>query len=159
MRPIRKSNLPDLLLIFLFLKLISCQSPSETKEQTGKLDISYIQDIPSAPLQPGQILKINMMYQNEADSVIADSKLLGGPFFMQFIDSVWQRSGLVYQAIRQMTEGDSITFQVPAQDFYHITAQDSVPGHLKDTDLTFYVGLEQVMSPGEYQDQYLNEQP
>lgn len=101
--------------------------------------------------EDGQILTLNMRYEDERGVELFDTDAQGGPVAMQYIDSVWAQSGLIYEALRVMKKGDSVSFQLPANDFFVNTFDMEVPDSIPaESNITFNVGLVDNMSRDEY---------
>lgn len=101
--------------------------------------------------EDGQILTLNMRYEDERGVELFNTDVQGGPVAMQYIDSVWSQSGMIYEALRVMKKGDSISFQLPANDFYVNTFDMEVPDSIPATsNITFNIGLVENMSRDEY---------
>ncbi|MEQ8715424.1 MAG: FKBP-type peptidyl-prolyl cis-trans isomerase [Cyclobacteriaceae bacterium] len=101
--------------------------------------------------EDGQILTLNMRYEDERGVELFNTDKQGGPVAMQYIDSVWSQSGLIYEALRVLKKGDSVTFQLPANDFYVNTFDMEVPDSIApNSQITFNIGLVDNMSRDEY---------
>lgn len=101
--------------------------------------------------EDGQILTLNMRYEDERGVELFNTDKQGGPVAMQYIDSVWSQSGMIYEALRVLKKGDSVTFQLPANDFYVNTFDMEVPDSIApNSQITFNIGLVDNMSRDEY---------
>ena len=130
---------------------MSCHASQEYQVSDDGVYFRFIEKESDRPVNEGEVVKINMLYKTKEGNVLADSRLMGGAFYMQYIDSIWQNSGLFYKGLTMMGKGDSAEFLIPASNFYEISANDTVPDHINAQDsLIFLVGIEDVLSESEY---------
>lgn len=150
MRLIKRLN-PLYNIIFFSILLFSCDQNKEYQVSNRGVYYKFIEKKSREPVSEGEVVKINMLYKTKEGNVIADSELMGGAFYMQYVDSIWQNSGLFYKGLTLLGEGDSAEFMIPAENFYEVTANDNVPDHIHpDDSLIFLVGIEEVLSVNEY---------
>ncbi|MFW5759367.1 MAG: FKBP-type peptidyl-prolyl cis-trans isomerase [Cyclobacteriaceae bacterium] len=129
MKPIRRLNL----LLFSLL-IISCTTAENVSQVP---EVKFIGETSGKKIQEGQIVTFHMLYKTLHDQVLADTKLMGGPVSIIRDDSIWQKSGMFYQALRQMGEGDSANFIIPANNFY-TKSGETLPDILNEDDSLFF---------------------
>lgn len=134
------------------LLMYGCASDSNEVTTDSGMKVTFLGkgDAEVGP-EDGQILTLNMRYEDERGVELFDTEKQGGPVAMQYIDSVWSQSGMIYEALRVLKKGDSVTFQLPANDFYVNTFDMEVPDSIPATSqITFNIGLVDNMSRDEY---------
>ena len=132
--------------------MYGCASESSEVTTDSGMKITFLKrgDGQAAP-EDGQILTLNMKYEDERGVELFNTDLQGGPVAMQYIDSVWAQSGMIYEALRLVKKGDSVTFKLPASDFYETTFNMPVPDSIDAaSDITFNLCLVDHMSRDEY---------
>lgn len=141
MKPIEKSKIAFSLILSIFY-LFACQNKQSENSSVEDFHFQWIEHRAENSIQEGDEFLVDMLYKTKENQVIADSRLLGGSFEMKYIDSIWQDRGLFYLGLRKMGKGDSAHFMIPAQNFYQLTASDSLPEILDKNDtLIFQVRL------------------
>lgn len=128
-------------LLFSTIICYSCSSPEKTKDIPS---LHFVGSRASQPVEDGQIVTFNMCYKNKDKQVIADTRLMDGPVTIVCNDSIWQQSGLFYQALKQMGSGDSANFNIPAVNFYEKSGQELPPILNKEDSLYFQVKIENI---------------
>ncbi len=128
--------------------LAACgQQNEEGFESTDSgLQYKYIKQGEGAQAENGKILFINMSYKTAKDSVLfppAGQEVSTLPIK---IDS--GATGMIYEGFAMMKEGDSVEFKIPAEDVFIKTFNaPAIPDFIDSTsDITFYVGVDKVMS-------------
>ncbi|HSV76787.1 MAG TPA: FKBP-type peptidyl-prolyl cis-trans isomerase [Bacteroidales bacterium] len=98
----------------------------------------------------GKLVSLELVYRDSKDTVLMDTRNLGTPFILQFIESEY--SGDIFEAIGMMTVGDSATFKLDAEQFFTLTAKmPSMPETIEPgSQLTFDIKLLNVMTEEEY---------
>jgi len=135
MIPIKKLRL----LLFSIIVFYGC-----TFSDDQLPEIQFIGKRASIGVRDGQVVTFHMLYKTRSNQVIADTRLMDGPISIICKDSLWQHSGLFYQTLLQMGEGDSAIFAIPAKNFYN-NAGEPVPEILnQDDSLYFQVRIESV---------------
>ncbi len=135
-------------LILLFV--ISC-SDSEVITTESGLKVQMINDVDSEKPEDGQIMTLNMTYQDAEGEEMFNTSDRGEPVPIQYVDSVWKNSGVFYEAMSLLTIGDSISFSLNAEEFFKNTFKVEVPDTInKDSDISFNIGLVDAMSRNQY---------
>jgi hypothetical protein len=135
MRPIKKLNLWPYSYFLIILLTFGCTS--DKKEKTPGVDIQFIGAKALKNVKPGQVIVFNMLFRNDEGKVITDTQLMDELVVIKYNDSIWDKSGLFYQALKRMGEGDSAIFTIPAANFYNKAGQE-LPKILEEGDsLTF----------------------
>lgn len=86
----------------------------------------------------GDVMTLVMMYKNNRDSVIFDSRQRGGEIMVQLSKPTFK--GSIEEGFAMMTEGDSASFYVNADSLFAKTFQAELPKFIeKGSDLLFIV--------------------
>lgn len=135
---------------FLFLGLSACSQTGEDgyTETSSGLKIKYLAEGEGAALDSGDFLLMHMKYLKQ-DSLIFPPEGVAGPIPVQFVtDTISQ----VFEAFGMLTKGDSAHFQVSAEELFVNTFNAQIPAGITPEDpITFQIGVEDVMSPQDYQ--------
>lgn len=145
------------------LILSSCGGSQNEATSTSGVKITYLRKAENrtAP-NNGDILMLNMLYQDEKGQELFNTLPQGAPVAMQYVDSIWKESGLIYEALTFLYKGDSIKFDLPAEDFFENTFNIPLPDSIRrGSNLTFFVGMVNNMNKEEYvayqREQYMKE--
>lgn len=136
--------------ILLFIVLLSACSES-VKTKSG-IEVSYLRKNNAGALVNNTILSYNIRYNNENGKELFNTATRNGAVTIQYSDSIWKDMGFLYEALFLCEVGDSITFEIPAEDLYKKTFKMELPDSIKkDSKIKFYVGLESAMTNEEFQ--------
>ena len=136
----------------LLLLVVACESGSEKQVTDSGVEVTFIEkgDAEKGP-EDGQILTLNMGYKDQNGKELFSTVPQGSPVAMQYIDSIWSQSGMIYEALRLMKKGDSVAFELPAEDFFENTFNMDLPDSIeRGSKLAFNIGLVDNMSREDY---------
>lgn len=142
-----------LLGLLTFAVLFSaCNDNSSKITTTSGIDVEFFVKGTGESVKDSTILLFNMRYLNAKGNQLFNTEINGGPVAMQYMDSVWKQSGLIYEALSACKVGDSISFEIPAQDLYNNTFKMPVPDTLDaKSNIKFFVSLKNAFNNQEYQ--------
>jgi FKBP-type peptidyl-prolyl cis-trans isomerase FkpA len=122
----------------LCLLAMSCSE----KKTPGGLKYKLIRKGDGKEVAFGQILVMNLQLKDSKDSVWFSTITNGYPVMMPAPDASMEKDGGEYGVFKILTKGDSISFQVTAQNFFTKTRRRPVPQDMDSLSLiTFNVGL------------------
>ncbi len=125
------------------MTLFACSTTKETKSGY-KYNVVRAGD-GKAP-ETGQILILNMLFKDAKDSVWSDSQKGDFPTMVQAQDSI-PPGDIVLEVFQTLTKGDSVTFQVAAQDLFQKTFRSPIPPGVEPEGLfTFEIGVTDIIS-------------
>ncbi len=139
------------LFICAVVGLTACGQQSEDGFETtdSGLQYKYIKEGSGEKPDTGKIIAINMQWKTADDSVKFPAPGQESLAVLK-IDST--NAGMIYEGIKMMKEGDSVTFRIPAKDFFGTTLMTPVPTEIDSaSNLTFDIGLTDVMSEEDFQ--------
>lgn len=146
--------------IFLF----SCGGDKDTVTSPSGIEVTFLKkgDAEAGPTD-GDILMLNMKYDDANGNEMFKTDLSRSPVAMQYVDSIWKESGLIYEALKFMKKGDSVVFEIPAEDFFEKTFNADLPDTItRGSNLKFYIGMVDNMNRDQYvayqREQYQKEQ-
>ena len=129
----------------------ACNDNSSTITTTSGINVEFFTKGTGDAVKDSTILLFNMRYINANGNQLFNTEINGGPVAMQYLDSVWKQSGLIYEALSACKVGDSISFDIPAQDLYNNTFKMPVPDTLDaKSNIKFFVSLENAFNNQEY---------
>jgi FKBP-type peptidyl-prolyl cis-trans isomerase len=157
----------DFKLVFPFIAIfiLACNDTdkySDFETDDSGLRYKYIeQSKKNDTIFTGDFVELDILYKNQNDSVLFNSKELRTPFRIQ-VAEVSHKGGSFENALLICHPGDKITFIVPADSFYNKTRQMGLPnGVEKGSDLLFEIKIIGKLSIEEIQkerEQYLIQQ-
>lgn len=139
------------LLICAIIGLTACGQQNEEGFETtdSGLQYKYINEGDGEKPEMGKIVAINMSWKTADDSVQFPAEGQE-PLAVLKIDST--NSGMIYEGLKMLKEGDSVTFKIPAKDFFENTLMTQVPTEIDSASmLTFDIGMSDVMSEEDFQ--------
>ncbi len=93
----------------------------------------------------GQVVTMQMSYQNAEDSVLFDSRTQSQPVMIPVMEPSFK--GSLEQALMMLSEGDSGVFKVNADSLFAKTFGQPMPPFIKPgSQLTFFIKAEKVQS-------------
>lgn len=105
----------------------------------------------------GHYLYLNMDYYDENDSLLFTYRDKGIPVTIQYIDTVWDHNGQIYEGLKKLNVGDSAIFKVNCENLYLVSFKGHVPYGLDpESEITFYIGVENTSTAEEYRLWYAN---
>ncbi len=103
----------------------------------------------------GDGLQVHLIYKNESDSVLFDSKTMGDEFTLELTESPFE--GSLEEGFAMLGEGDSAAFLIVADSVYkNVFHQPLPPGTPKGSKMRIDVRLNKVLTPREYKS-YINQ--
>ncbi len=142
--------------IYLFVTIIilfsACSRDSEgyyTAE--NGLKYQYLKENPQGEKPKiGDYVEIKMAYANSSDSVLFNTKELGGSIKMQIRKPKYKTS--YNEALQMLRTGERALFKIRADSFYLKTRREKIPEFVKkDEYLTFDIELLKILSKEEVQ--------
>lgn len=130
MKPTRKLKL----LLFSVLLIGAC---TNAENSIHLPEITFIGKQADVKVQEGDVITFHLLYKNDEGKLIANTRMMDGPVSIVRKDSIWQRSGLFYQVLGQLGEGDSVVFDLPANNFYE-GAGEPLPKILDENDSLYF---------------------
>ncbi|MEM9672412.1 MAG: FKBP-type peptidyl-prolyl cis-trans isomerase [Bacteroidota bacterium] len=131
--------------------LAACSQSSEEgySETASGLKIKYLSEGEGTPADSGDFLLMNMQYLQN-DSLLFPPAGVDGPIPVQYASNM--DSSQVFEAFGMLKKGDSAHFQVSAEELFVNTFRAEIPpGIDNEAPITFQIGVEDVMSPQDYQ--------
>lgn len=133
------------------LTLLSCTSNQKDVTTKSGLKVNYISEGTGRSPVVGELLLLHMRYTDESGKVLFDSKDVGNTVPIMFDTARWKDAGMMYEVFSLLKVGDSVMFDVPAEDLF----QKSFRSHLPDSiaagsNITFILGVEDAMSQEAY---------
>lgn len=139
------------LFVCAIVGLAACGQQNEEGFETtdSGLQYKYIKEGNGEKPETGKVVAINMSWKTADDSVQFPAPGQE-PLAVLKIDST--NSGMIYEGLKMLQEGDSATFRIPAKDFFENTLMAQVPAEIDSTSmLTFDIGMSDVMSEEDFQ--------
>lgn len=128
-----------------FMQACNNDKVGETQTTESGLEYTYFRKGEGQKPDSGQVLTVHMMYTTEDDSLIFDSRKQNVPLGVPAQDP--NMEGMLAEGFQMLKKGDSVKFEVPAEDFFTQTARMPVPGEINEgSNLIFHVGVEDVLS-------------
>lgn len=136
--------------ILAAVMIVAC-GQQETKVTTPSgLEVQFIKKNDGREKKQGEIVFLNMKYTTDTDSVMLDTKERG-PLPMPYDTAQWKSAGIIYEAFDLLTQGDSITFSISAEELFVNTFKTEIPPQIKkESKMKFYLGMEKILSEEEY---------
>lgn len=133
-----------------FFGISACDQLGEdgyTETDSG-LKIKYLTEGEGSKPDSGYFLLLNMEYFQE-DSLLFPPEGVSGPIPIQLASDTINQ---VFEAFGMLKKGDSAHFQVSAEELYVNTFNSEIPEGMEAANpITFRIGVEDVMSPQNYQ--------
>ncbi len=138
------------------LFLISCHQPG-WKETASGLKYKIVRNSNGEKLINGHYLYLNMDYYDENDSLLFTYRDKGIPVTIQYLDSVWNHNGQIYEGLKKLKVGDSAIFKVNCENLYLVSFRGSIPYGLDPkSEITFNIGVENMSTAEEFRLWYAN---
>ena len=136
-------------LISLIFILISCVD--KEKVMDNGIELKYFKNGNGEEIKDGQIVMINLQYFDYDGNELLN-KVGNDPVVLQK-DSSWENNGIIYEVIDNLVKGDSVFFQLTTEQFFKNAPQSvEVPDSVKNKLISFYTGVQDVMSQSEFED-------
>lgn len=140
--------------------LLSCKT-GDNKDNTitsSGIAINFIKEGSGKALEKGNIVKINLRYETEEGKVILENEA-NKPLVIQYNRDTSSLNGKFPEVFNVLSVGDSIKFQIEAEDLYLKTFRRPLPDSVKREDmLLFNLGVVEQMSQDEYRQSISKEQ-
>ncbi|HLF33951.1 MAG TPA: FKBP-type peptidyl-prolyl cis-trans isomerase [Cyclobacteriaceae bacterium] len=147
-----KCRISCVLLTLLTVISFSCHNDG-FKETPGGLKYKIIRTVNGPAFREGEYVVLNMEYYYSGDSLLYSSIVRGMPVTMLYDDSVWNKSGQVYEGFSMLKVGDSALFMVQCEDLYLKSFRMPVPSGLNPKEtITFRVGVTSTMNDSEFRE-------
>lgn len=141
-----------ILLIALSIAVLLSGCSESTKKTKSGIEVKFLEKNNAGAIEDNSIVSYHMRYVNENGHDLFDTNTRGGAVAMQYSDSIWSTMGLLYEALSMCQVGDSISFELPAEDLFKNTFKIARPDSIgADSKIKFFVGLESAMSQEEFQ--------
>lgn len=119
---------------------ISCEKLPTTK---SGVEINFIANGNGNTPKHGDIISLNMTYVSEERQMLFDTRAIGAPVQIRFDTSQWQYGGMLYDVLELLEIGDSVQFEIPAENLFEVSFQGELPDSIKaGSDIKFNVGFE-----------------
>ncbi len=139
-------------LLGLAALVFACGDSDKFTTESG-VEVSYVRKGEGEKPKEAQILTMHIAYSDENGNDIFNSVEAGKgrALPMQYNDSAWKSQGVLYEVIKELKKGDSVQFQVTAEELYVKTFGAQVPDSIKaDSKITFRLGMVNLMSEEDY---------
>ena len=133
----------------LFITLFSCVDREKVLD--NGVELKYFKNGSGQEIEDGQIVMINLQYFDYDGNELLN-KVGNDPVVLQK-DSSWESSGIIYNVIDNLVKGDSVFFQLTTEQFFKNAPQSvEVPDSVKNKMISFYCGIQDVMSQNEFEE-------
>ena len=133
----------------LFFTIFSCVDREKVLD--NGVELKYFKNGSGQEIEDGQIVMINLQYFDYDGNELLN-KVGNDPVVLQK-DSSWESSGIIYNVIDNLVKGDSVFFQLTTEQFFKNAPQSvEVPDSVKNKMISFYCGIQDVMSQNEFED-------
>lgn len=133
----------------LFFTLFSCVNREKVLD--NGVELKYFKNGSGQEIEDGQIVMINLQYFDYDGNELLN-KVGNDPVVLQK-DSSWESNGIIYNVIDNLVKGDSVFFQLTTEQFFKNAPQSvEVPDSVKNKMISFYCGIQDVMSQSEFED-------
>ena len=137
-------------LVVAALMIVACEPQNKNIKTKSGLDVQFAKKNNGRTKKHGEILFFNMRYTNDTDSVMLDTKERG-PISMPYDTAQWKNAGMIYEAFDLLTQGDSITFSISAEELFVNTFKTEIPPQInKESMMKFYLGLDKILNEEEF---------
>jgi FKBP-type peptidyl-prolyl cis-trans isomerase len=134
--------------LLLFILCVSCASDKETSPHG--IEITYLERGTGSELEIGKILMMFTRYTTEEGKVIAESSY-EQPLALYNEQNPIEKGGLLKDVINQLRIGDSVYFEIPANNLYEVSFQLPIPDSIgKNSSIHFYMRIFEQLSKEEY---------
>ncbi|WKN45076.1 FKBP-type peptidyl-prolyl cis-trans isomerase [Tunicatimonas pelagia] len=136
--------------ISLLLGFSACSQTGEADYETTSsgLKIKYLSEGEGTVADSGDFILMYMKYFKD-DSLLFPPAGMTDPIPVQFVSDT---ANQVFEAFGTLKKGDSTHFQVSAEELFVNTFQAQIPPGIEpEMPITFQIGVEDVMSPEDFQ--------
>ena len=133
----------------LFFTIFSCVDREKVLD--NGVELKYFKNGSGQKIEDGQIVMINLQYFDYDGNELLN-KVGNDPVVLQK-DSSWESNGIIYNVIDNLVKGDSVFFQLTTEQFFKNAPQSvEVPDSVKNKMISFYCGIQDVMSQNEFEE-------
>jgi len=130
--------------------MVALASCSANNEKTARNGLSYtlVEEGEGPAAQQDEYMVLNMLYKDKATDSVWYSTEDEMPQLIQNKDSMWMAGDKMVQVIfAEMNEGDSVVFDVTAQDLFANTWNQPLPAGVDPAQVVqFQVGLDRILT-------------
>ena len=139
------------LLLVVGLIQVSCDKGVKTITTESGMALNFYEKGEVTGFTDGDIVILNLKIETEDGRIIIDSEADGDPKPIMYNAEQWAKEGLFYEALSECGLGDSLTFQVSANDFFLKTFRSPVPDSIEGaSNLKMTVGIQNAMNMEDY---------
>ena len=139
----------NIILLSLITLMFSCVDKEKTLD--NGVEIKYLKNGSASQIQEGEIVLLNLQYFDYDGNELLN-KVGKDPVVLRK-DSTWKNNGIIYDVIDNLVLGDSVFFQLTTQQFFENAPQAvDMPDSVKNKLISFYCGVQNVMSQSEFED-------
>ncbi len=140
-----------LIIPVMVLFFTACGGSPEFKKTDSGLHYIVHKSNRGAKAVIDNIVKMDVAYRYPADSVFFSSVNFGEPMYIQVIPSDY--SGDIYEGLRMLAKGDSVTFKLDAMNFFTVTQRmPMVPDFIHQDDSVYVdIVLHEIFTQDEFQ--------
>lgn len=118
-----------------------------------EIPVDYVSKGVDSAIVENQIMLIHLIYTLEDGKEMFNTTSEGKPMPFMYQPSAWDQGGQFFAVLKSLSKGDSVNFEIDAEDFYLKTFRapavpDTVPSPSK---LKFTIGVEEVTDREGYQ--------
>ena len=136
--------------ILAAVMIVACGQQNTKVTTASGLEILFVKKNDGQEKKKGDIVFLNMKYTTDTDSVMLDTSERGS-MPMPYDSAQWKSAGAIYEAFDLLTQGDSITFSISAEELFVNTFKTVVPPEIKkESKLKFYIGVEKILTEEDY---------
>ncbi len=144
------SNHITVILSFLVLSIYSCTSDGFKEGETG-YRYKIVRDGEGPVFENNQYILMYMDYYYEDDSLLFTWTEKNTPVTLQYVDTIWERSGQVYHGLKKLKVGDSAIFKVNCANLYEVAFKSNIPYGLNPfSEITIQIGIIKMLEPTEF---------
>ena len=145
-------NNNHLLFIILLLTVLigSCNTKDFKSGETG-YQYKIVRNGEGPDFENNHYILMYMDYYYENDSLLFTWTEKNIPVTLQYIDTIWERSGQIYHGLKKLKVGDSAIFKVNCSDLYEVAFRSNIPYGLNPfSDITIEIGIISMLEPAEF---------
>lgn len=129
-------------IVFIPALLFSSCNQNEFKSSDKGYKYKIVMEGRGPGFENNHYILMSMDYYYENDSLLYTSSQRGVPVSMQYIDTLWEKRGQLYQGLKSLHVGDSAIFRVKCSDLYEVSFRGNVPYGLNpNAEITVHIGI------------------
>jgi FKBP-type peptidyl-prolyl cis-trans isomerase len=134
----------------LVVSIYSCTSDRFKEGETG-YQYKIVRDGEGPVFENNQYILMYMDYYYEDDSLLFTWTEKNTPVTLQYVDTIWERSGQVYHGLKKLKVGDSAIFKVNCANLYEVAFKSNIPYGLNPfSEITIQIGIIKMLEPTEF---------